>query len=146
PASLALATEIWSLSRFMITTNYDNCLVWAGERKFETPPRMVNIESSKDDLIDAVNRTVTRPTIWHIHGHIDEPHGLVLDPGGYDDIYTANAVGGSRFEAARSVLRTLLAARSLLFIGFSLDDPYFVRQIESVAHVFGGRGGPHFAL
>ena len=146
PASLALARAIWSLSPFVITTNYDRVMSWAGADELKVEPRVVNIQDSKEVLLEAIGQTLAHPTVWHVHGHVDDPEHIVLAPESYDTVYDAALKGQSQFEAARSVLRMILAIRSLLFIGFSLDDPYFSEQVRAIQQVFDGKGGPHFVL
>lgn len=141
-SSLDLARKIWDLSRIIITTNYDEILTWSCPDRELT---IVDIEDPKT-LIELLNGEPRNRVVWHIHGHIDNPSEIVLDPESYAEVYTVNNDGLSKFEAARSILRTILATKSVLFIGFSMNDPYVCAQMRSVQMVFRGQGGPHFAL
>src|SRR3954469_16174795 len=60
------------------------------------------------------------PTVWHLHGHIDNAAELILTPDGYASLYPAAGETEPRHQAALETLRHLLASRSFLFVGFSL--------------------------
>lgn len=143
PASLALARAIWKLpSRLIVTTNYDQVLRFALDGSADE--ERINVDATTQ-LAAMLRQKIERPTVWHLHGHIHEPQKMILTPDGYKALYPSEE-GKSQYEAALHALRHLLAARTFLFIGFSLDDDWFGAQIESVQQAFDDSSGPHYML
>jgi hypothetical protein len=143
PASLALARAVWRLpSKLVVTTNYDQVLRYA----LEEPNDLVQLSSDATAELSAMLRDrIERPTVWHLHGHIHDAHRLILTPDGYRELYPSQD-DEVRYRAALQALRHLLAARTFLFIGFSLDDEHFGDQIAWVHEAFSGAAGPHYML
>lgn len=141
--SLALAEAIWKLgSNVVITTNYDRVLSWACP--WSDDLWQWSIESASG-LTDLLGGRLDRPCIWQLHGSINDPTQLILTPDGYRKLY-GDASQQSRYQAALTGLRSLMAGNHLLFVGFSLDDEYVARQLDWVHEVFGGGDGPHYVL
>lgn len=86
-----------------------------------------------------------RPTVWHVHGHIDNASDLILAPDGYTQLYGSGECENG-YRAALETLKHLLVAHPFLFIGFSLDDAAFVQTMQEVKRVYGGCGEQHFAI
>lgn len=143
PSSLELARRVWALnSRLVVTTNYDRVLRWACPEQDDLDE--VDIEGPTQ-LLAATRGKLVRPMIWHLHGSISEPANIILSPDGYELLY-ASEHQSSAYLAALTTLRNIIANRTLLFVGFSLDDPYLVRQLEWARDVFKGFAGPHYIL
>ncbi|MDI1479493.1 SIR2 family protein [Polyangium sp. y55x31] len=144
PASLALARAIWKLpSRLIVTTNYDQVLRFALDGAADDL-QPINVDATAQ-LAAMLRQKIERPTVWHLHGHIHEPQKMILTPDGYKELYPSEE-GKSQYGAALQALRHLLAARTFLFIGFSLDDDWFGGQIEWVQQAFDDSIGPHYML
>lgn len=142
--SLALARAIWKLpSQLVVTTNYDQVLRWANDKPHDVVP--LNIEPTAE-LANMLRSRLERPTVWHLHGHIHEATNLILTPDGYRTLYPDKQGPDVHFNAALQSLRHLLAARTFLFIGFSMEDERFGDQIEWVDNAFAGAAGPHYLL
>ncbi|WP_437503818.1 SIR2 family NAD-dependent protein deacylase [Sorangium sp. So ce1099] len=141
--SLLLARAVWQLpSRLVITTNYDQILRHA----LDDPNDLVQLSVDATAELSAMLRDeIDRPTVWHLHGFIQQPQRLILTPDGYRELYPSQE-DEVRYNAALQALRHLLAARTFLFIGFSLDDALFGNQIAWVQEAFGGAAGPHYML
>ncbi|WP_437985171.1 SIR2 family NAD-dependent protein deacylase [Sorangium sp. So ce117] len=141
--SLSLARAVWQLpSRLVITTNYDQILRYA----LDDPNDLVQISVDATAELSAMLRDeIDRPTVWHLHGFIQQPQRLILTPDGYRELYPSQE-DEVRYQAALQALRHLLAARTFLFVGFSLDDAMFGNQIAWVQEAFGGAAGPHYML
>lgn len=142
--SLELARKMWGLgSDLLITTNYDPVLRWASPRKEDLASWDVEaIAEQAQALADGMKN----PTVWHLHGHIDNAEGIILTPDGYSRLYPGFNESETRFQAALETLRHFMASRSFLFIGFSLDDPGVVSQLRDVHDLFKGTGRTHYAL
>ncbi|MGK4004959.1 SIR2 family protein [Sorangium sp. So ce1036] len=143
PRSLSLARAVWQLpSKLVITTNYDQILRHA----LDDPNDLVQLSVDATAELSAMLRDeIDRPTVWHLHGFIQQPQRLILTPDGYRELYPSQE-DEVRYRAALQALRHLLAARTFLFIGFSLDDAVFGNQIAWVQEAFGGAVGPHYML
>lgn len=144
PGSLDLARTLWGLgSRLVVTTNYDRTLKWACppawrpdlvEWRIANPAGQAALRQGKHD----------RPTLWHLHGTIDEPDRLILTPDGYMELYDEGTE--QPYRAALETLDSLLTSHHFLFVGFSLGDARFVNQLRFVDKVYDGNTGPHYAL
>lgn len=150
PESLELARSIWNLgSKLVITTNYDHVLRWAcpspmGHTAWGTNPK-AELAKLHQGLNVGPGQWPKRPTVWHLHGHIDTAAELILAPEGYERLYSSSECERG-YNAALETLRHLLTGRTFLFIGFSLDDVAFLQTLRSVREVYGGCGAHHFAL
>jgi tetratricopeptide (TPR) repeat protein len=145
--SLALARAVWGLgSPLIVTTNYDRVLLWACPEQHRNEVRLWDIENKAEQAQLLQDGKVSRPTIWHLHGQIGNAADLILTPDGYRQLYPSTGETEQQYRTALTTLRTLLASRSLLFIGFSLDDAAFGVQLKGVSEVFEGNTGPHYVL
>lgn len=146
PESLELARAVWNLgSRLVITTNFDRVMQWASPQR--GGPVSWDI-SAPDGFASLLKGDLSNPTVWHLHGQIHNATELILTPESYILLYADAKTGSSEepYRAALDTLRTLLVSHSLLFIGFSLDDVFFRRQLDEVNQTFKGAGGPHYVL
>ncbi|MEM7391449.1 MAG: SIR2 family protein, partial [Verrucomicrobiota bacterium] len=141
-ADLALPEAIWKLQApLVVTTNYDRILEWSNSR---ATPRCNPDTQEIAELL----RTPTKeyPAIWHLHGHVDRKNTLILSPGAYQKLYGTEGAPEPEQEAALDRLEDLLSQRTLLFIGFGLQDRYVMELIQQVLERFKGFTGKHFAL
>ncbi|HEX7331720.1 MAG TPA: tetratricopeptide repeat protein [Pyrinomonadaceae bacterium] len=142
--SLRLARSIWGLgSRLVITTNYDRVLHWACPQPDDLSSW--DIEAPAEQ-IQTLRHQLEHPTVWHLHGQINNAANLILCPDGYSLLYPETNGIEVKYKAALTTLRTLLSTHSFLFIGFSLDDFHFVKQLNDVHKMFRGATGPHYVL
>ena len=143
PESLELARLLWRLgSTLLITTNYDNVLKWAAPEGVD--PILWPI-SNPFGFVQFRHGEHDDPTVWHLHGHIDDPEGLVLTPDGYAELYGPHIEEG-QYQAALDSLRSLLVSHTFLFVGFSLTDAAVNAQLAWLETIFKGQAGQHFAL
>ncbi|MDP2851152.1 MAG: tetratricopeptide repeat protein [Sulfuricurvum sp.] len=140
--SLALPKSIWELGQdLIITTNYDKVLHWASNSPSDTAYWDIQSISEQGK---ALRDGVLKPTVWHLHGHIEHIDNLVLTTESYNKLYDNNA--NSEFKAAYTALLTFLASKSFLFIGYSLDDDFFVNELEKICAIFEGNSSEHYVL
>lgn len=140
--SLQLAEEIWKLgSKLIITTNFDRVLQWASTDSADLQLWEIESRAPMVNVFDSPRR----PTIWHLHGHIQNPTDLILTPDGYELLY-GSTTAESKYQASIHTLRHALVSRTVLFIGFSGDDAYIAAQIKRIANIFSGAAGPHYIL
>ncbi len=114
-ASLDLARAIWNLgSSLIVTTNYDRVLHWA--RPEDVDLRTWDIESPAEQA-GALRADPQRPTVWHLHGTIDNAASMILTPDGYGRLYPDAGDGETKYKAALLTLRQLMMSHTFLFIG-----------------------------
>jgi SIR2-like domain len=144
PGSLGTLRQIWALgSNLIVTTNYDRALQWSCPDRADY--RIWDIEAKAEQVAAIRDGDVPRPTVWHLHGHIDNAVEMVITPGGYAGLY-GTETATPRYQAALDTLRTILKSHSLLFVGFSLTDADFMRQVVGVNETYSGAAGQHYAL
>jgi SIR2-like domain len=143
--SLELARAVWRLgSRLVLTTNYDRILSWSAPDEWRDDLDTWDITAPAEQAALLRLGTVARPTIWHLHGRIGNAAELILTPDGYHRLYPTDDETAA--NPALETLRHVLASRTLLFVGFSLDDEHFGVQLQGVQDLFEGHAGPHYAL
>ena len=140
--SLETARLLWHLgNNLIVTTNFDNILAWSSPDQFPIIWRIENthghVHFMRGDHHD--------PTVWHFHGHIDEPDRIILTPDGYSLLY-GTQVTESQYEAALATFRNTISRHTILFVGFSLKDESVNAQLNWLEHTFRGQAGRHFAL
>lgn len=142
--SLTLARKVWDLgSRLVITTNYDRVLHWSCP--WTTDLRSWDIEAPAEQ-VEALANNTRWPTVWHLHGHIDNASNIILTPNGYSQLYPSTRDVEPKYQAALKTLQFFLSTHSFLFIGYSLDDNQLGLQLKGINTVFAGASGPHYAL
>lgn len=142
--SLDLARHVWELgSQLIITTNYDEVLRWACPRANDLQSWDIEAPAEQAQLIQ---KGLDRPTVWHLHGRISNAANIILTADGYKLLYPETPQSKTKYKAALETLRNQIATKSLLFVGFSLDDEFFGMQLRGVNEIFSGAAGPHYAL
>lgn len=143
--ALALPQAVWGLgSNLVVTTNYDKVL-----QRAATDPHSVRTVGISPPQVARLPAGTAKPTVWHLHGHIGEPHQIVLTPDSYNTLYPdgpGTAETAKQHEGALTVLRSMLGSWTFLFVGFSMADAAFVRQLEWLRDTFPGANGPHYVL
>lgn len=143
PDSLELARRVWKLgSNLVITTNYDKVLRWACPQSHDLEHWDIEAPAEQCNLL---RNGVSKPTVWHLHGKIDNAAEIILTPDGYQKLYSGDK-SEQKYQAALQTLQHQLTSRTFIFIGFSLADEDFVAQIKSLAEIFKGAAGPHYVL
>jgi hypothetical protein len=120
-----------------ITTNYDYFMEAALKSKGKDPvselcrwnEKLCNYvrEAGVPYAFDKKRRyepSVSKPLVYHLHGHIDIPRSMVLTERDYID-FAINLNKNDEKLTLPPIIRTALAASSLLFIGYSFDDITF---------------------
>lgn len=142
--SLEIANLIWQLgSNLIITSNADKAMHWACPKPTELVTWDIDAPAAQAGMLK--EGVVLSPTVWHIHGVIDNPSKIILTPGDYSRLYPTRDVE-TTFESAMVTLQYLLISHTFLFIGFSFKDERLCNEIRSLDSKYQGSIGPHYAL
>lgn len=143
--SLRLSKSVWQMgSSLIITTNYDKVLHWTCPDINDLSIWDIQNTAEKGRLLR--EGLPENPTVWHLHGYIDNPDKIILTPDGYANLYPSDKKVETAFQASLETLRMLLASYTFLFIGFSLTDRFFTEQLAYVNALFDGTTGEHYIL
>jgi hypothetical protein len=130
-AELSAIQAIWRLNApFVMTTNYDYVLEWPW-----APNRVQRINNDDPSALGSLDAPSTKLRIWYLHGSIARIDTLILTSGQYLKLYPDNETGRPKrteYQNAFNVFQQLLATRSFLFMGFSLQEPVLRRKLEDV--------------
>lgn len=122
--------SITSISRKVITTNYDNLL------EYNTGIKAIDTSSpyslQKTDELDEF--------ILKIHGSCSAIDNAVIFTSDYEKLYGAGD-GLAKFQ-----LEKLVSSYSCLFIGFSMADNYVTNLFDRLNQIYKGLGKEHFIV
>ena len=145
--------------RGILTTNYDTVLEAAlGELEPRTAydNSLVIDENSAGrvhEFLMAMNndKRMTR-RIAHLHGTFNPPNSIILSIEDYERAYGLSLTDEDEQKKDESKLRfrllwAVLATRRAVFVGFSMDDPYFKKILETVSEdLWTWNKSTHFAI
>ncbi len=106
---LNLHRKVLRLSNSIITTNFDNAFELASDNKIE--PAIY----TSDFNISEINKS-DDPYIFKLHGTYSEPDNCILFKEQYENLYLNDT-------AAKEKLKSIFAEKTILFIGYSFNDP-----------------------
>ena len=145
--------------RGILTTNYDTVLEAALNDKDPTfgHDNALVIGSGPairvHEFLMAMNNDKRFPQrIAYLHGKFDIPESIILSIEDYHKVYglrlPANQVHmNSEWTLHRKLLWTVLATRRVVFVGFSMEDPYFEEMLKIVStDLWGWNKSIHFAV
>lgn len=142
--SLRLAQAVWKLgSQLVITTNYDNIMNWSNPFPSDTARWVI---ASIAEQAKSLRTPVTKPTVWHLHGHIDNTDDIILTKDSYKLFYDGSAHEESPYHGSLNALQTLLTSHTFLFIGYGIEDDPLLEQLEFIQKIFKGYSAQHYAL
>lgn len=130
--------------RGILTTNYDKVLEAAlGEKNpLQAYDNSLVIDPDYAVRVHEFLRAMTDSSLTrrvaHLHGRYDIPKSIILSIKDYENAYglklTANQEQrDSEWTLHRKLLWAVLATRRVVFVGFSMDDPYFEKMLETVS-------------
>lgn len=130
PAHLGLAKLPLDL---VWTSNYDTLV----ERAFTQAGRKVRVKKSAGTLVEQGPRGET--TVFKLHGDLSDPETIVLTRDDYRNY-------AKRYPGFRDRLRSDLAERTFVFLGFSFEDPHLDLILNELRLSFDGAPRPHFVI
>jgi hypothetical protein len=119
-----------------VTTGWTNLLEDALAERGRDPLVLSfpwNTKTLRDTVTD-IEPTADRPLVYHLYGRLDEPGSLVVTE---DDYFAWMNAWSRRRKSIPPAVAKALTARSLLFLGYSLDDWDFRVVFQSIK-CFGG--------
>ncbi len=123
--------KLWKISSKIITTNYDKVLE-------KVKPK--NIEPYSNNNIFQQGRSLQgNPYLYKIHGNIVNPDTCILFPSDYEELYKKEGVNRKTFE-------NLFLNKTILFVGFSFDDPFITELVKNLYDIYNGYGKQHFII
>ncbi len=123
--------KLGKISNHIITTNYDELLEKA-------LPNFEKISYSNDFKVAHLSKYTQ--SIFKIHGDIHEPNKCVLFPSEYEELYSTEE------KSAIFELKKIISDKSILFIGFSLSDPYINYILEYITDLYSGFSPDHYII
>ena len=128
--------------RGILTTNYDIVLetALAEIEPSSAPDNFLVIDSNSATRVHEFLRAMTdrglTRRIAHLHGKFDPPSSIILSIEDYKHAYGLNLTDqeqrDSEWTLHRKLLWAVLATRRVVFIGFSMSDPYLNKMLETV--------------
>ncbi len=137
--STALPKLMWRInSNLVITTNVDLVL----ESVHESPRKVKILDTQFAEFAELQKDwQLAQPTVLHLHGHINDKVNVVFTNKQYREFYDLD-----KNRAKLETLRRLFTQRTILFIGFSLDDLFIIKELERVNLIYEGRANYLYVL
>ena len=117
------------IADFYVTTNYDNILINFFEGRRVNPINLPEVYNMPDLFKERCQRVV------HIHGNVDRYRTMIVTQNQYSDLYES--------EDYVDRLKLILTQKSLVFIGYSFRDEFFVKLFQNIVPRL---GGDHFFI
>jgi len=146
----AVYGHLSALSRWFITTNYDEWLdrLFPGtdsneEEQAESAERREQLRRNKlyrpeDFRADEFRKP---DTVLHLHGALEDPDGMILSTRDYIERYANDRhhVGGDGENLVLSFLEFLFQQRTILFVGYGLEELEVLEYVIMKAQDRSGR-------
>jgi hypothetical protein len=132
----------------IVTTNYDKIIETAVQAVFSTPDRIHDcnpLDLCEDKtysifpFLRQLNPNNHHLYVLHLHGFYSNPKTIILTKDDYltrygllDEKNESKPVSKPLDKIHRKVIWALLTLHPLLFVGFSLNDPFFLDLIKTV--------------
>lgn len=123
--------KLWEISNKIITTNYDKVLD-------KVKPDDIVVFSNGNEFQQSQS-IKGKPFLYKIHGDITNPDSCILFESDYKKLYEEDT-------SDLQTLKNFLLTKTILFIGFSLKDPYVVKQMEYIRNLYNGYNKEHYVL
>lgn len=117
---------LWSISTKIITSNYDNVL-----EKYKPKDINLKIFGNTNAFQSLKSQTIDAQFLYKIHGEIDNPESMILFESDYRQIYEKDNYNND-------ALATHFKDKTLLFIGFSLTDPFVNDLFTKIKTIYKG--------
>ncbi len=129
-ADLHRHEKLWAISKKIITTNYDRLL----EQK--KPDYITDFANDNEFQLERAFESGST-FLYKIHGDYLNPDRCILFNGDYEELYGPDSLNRRAFSS-------LLSKHKFLFMGFSLNDAYVNKTLDSLQQLFGQFNEKHF--
>ncbi|MEK6510109.1 SIR2 family protein [Myroides sp. C4067] len=126
-----LHKKIIELTEQVITTNYDNAFECAANNSISP-----SIYTDQFNISEIGKNN--KPYIFKLHGSYNEPSNCIIFEDDYEKLYNSN-------NGAIEKLKTIFSEKTLLFLGFSFNDPDINLIFNSLDKAF-GNNNKHFII
>lgn len=126
--------------RFIITTNYDRLIETAYARDKQRALTIISYnDAAKLQRRLQEDRHPERPFLYKIHGDIEDVGDIILAEEDYRKLlYDAHG--------HQSVLGSIFIHFTVLFLGFSFNDPELIMHLGRIRHALKGMTNPDYIL
>lgn len=128
--------QIWDLPfAFVLTTNYDSILECAYAYKYNK-----SIPTYTNKSLSNVNKSVSEKKnfLFKLHGSYEQPDTIIFTRKDYRDLYFN--------DAYIDTLKNIFLNYSVLFVGFSYNDPDIDSIVSGLAYEFNSGSRMHYLL
>lgn len=132
--------------RGIVTTNYDHLLESAFFKAKGIPAEpivldeVVSANRELNRFFESLNYGYgTKNLVTHLHGSFKNPQSIVLCQEDYEKRY-GNFMGSTDWPLHKRSIWALMATRRLVYVGFSMTDPFFQMMHNIVSVDFGTFG------
>ena len=156
PEGRRLYSSLSQLGRVFVTTNYDEWLdkiisvpvpsVEGGSEQHAFPVDRDRAVFYRPEDFTPTNLLGDKDTVIHLHGSVREPSGMILTTRDYIRHYRNEIFGGGSENQVLSFLADLFRTRTVLFVGYSLDELEILEYVLLKSHSKPNEKGPHFIL
>ncbi len=124
--------------RLVVTTNFDKLLEAAWASSISAGARSFKVISAVDESVFRCLKDYDTPYLIKIHGSVDDTSSMVFSRSEYIKL----AFGNARYS---NFIEALLLNYTILFIGFSMEDPAISALMELYALNYPG-ARPHYIM
>ncbi|WP_299766825.1 SIR2 family protein [uncultured Dokdonia sp.] len=123
--------KLWQISDKIITTNYDTALE-------AVLPKGIK-PYTHDNQFQQKLGIKGNPFLYKMHGDISDPTKCILFESDYRKSYVEE-------NAATQSLRSFLQTKTILFLGFSMEDPFIKDQLDFLNKIYKGHNNTHYIV
>jgi len=116
----------------IITTNYDRIPDVAGRGHYR-----IGTNKNAPEIMRAFANG--KDIVFKMHGDITDQSSIILKTSDYQSIFNSN-------DSTKSLLKSLLSTKILIFVGFSLSDPHISIILESIKSINNDIPLSHYVL
>lgn len=117
---------LWNISKKIITTNYDKVL-----EKYKPSNIELKIFDNTNSFQSLKSQSNDAQFLYKVHGDVDNPGSIILFESDYIDIYAKDNYNND-------TLSSFFKGKTLLFIGFSLTDPFVNELFTKIKTIYSG--------
>jgi tetratricopeptide (TPR) repeat protein len=123
---------LWSISEKIVTTNYDKLIE-------SHKPHDAKVFDNLNTFQAYQSHDINSKFLYKIHGDIDNLDSLTLFKSDYDLVYDVKDHNHNTFSS-------IVKDKMILFLGFSLADPYVTDLLKYVNSLYGNYTNAHYIL